>query len=129
MKLEIVEANCWYHGSDQQFEVLREGSTITQWKELAEAFSHKPAMLCFGDDGKIIHNGRRSGYLYRIAEPVEVGKDVLPHPRTTMIPNAEFLTARPLQVVWISDVPLPADEQLASMEWELERLRKERTSR
>lgn len=27
-----------------EFTTLKEGSTITQWKELAEAFSHKPTL-------------------------------------------------------------------------------------
>ena len=40
MKFEIVQNGIWYHGSNIQLDVLREGSTITQWKELAEAFSH-----------------------------------------------------------------------------------------
>lgn len=38
MKIDINPGGTWYHGSDKRFEILREGSTITQWKELAEAF-------------------------------------------------------------------------------------------
>ena len=34
----------WYHGSNKFFKELREKSTITQWKELAEAFSHQPSV-------------------------------------------------------------------------------------
>ena len=29
----------WYHGSNKVFAILEEGSSITQWRELAEAFS------------------------------------------------------------------------------------------
>lgn len=103
MKLTIDPAGVWYHGSDTVFTTLREGSTITQWKELAEAFSHKPTMLCTEDDGSISHNGTAKGYLYVIDEPVEVGTDIYPHPRTTMDENAEFLTRRPLKVRMIKE--------------------------
>ena len=98
MEIRIDENGIWYHGSNQSFELLREGSTITQWKELAEAFSHKPSLLCCEDDGSITHNGTEEGILYVIDEPVKIGEDVYPHPRSTMDPNAEFLTRRPLKV-------------------------------
>ena len=38
------------------------------------------------------------GFLYIIDEPIEIGKDIYQHPRTTMDKNAEFLTTRPLRV-------------------------------
>ena len=98
MKIEIQKNGIWYHGSDKIFSELRTGSTVTQWRELAEAFSHKPSVLGYDDDGEIWHNGTAKGYLYVIDEPVEVGMDVYQHPRTTMDENAEFLTRRPLKV-------------------------------
>lgn len=101
----------WYHGSPFLFELLKKGSTITRWRELAAAFSHKPDILCVEDDGEILHNGKKEGFLYRIAEPVVVGKDIFPHPRTTMGKDVEFLTARPLKVERIGKVP-PPDGQL-----------------
>ena len=101
MLLEIRDDGVWYHGSNVQFDILKQGSTITQWKALAEAFSHKPTVLCCDDDGEISHNGIEKGYLYVIDEPVKVGVDVYPHPRTTLETNAEFLTARPLKVKMI----------------------------
>ena len=39
MKIEIIPNGTWYHGSNEKFMELREASTITQWKELAEAFT------------------------------------------------------------------------------------------
>lgn len=42
MKIEIKSEGVWYHGSNVLFSELRTNSTITQWKELAEAFSHRP---------------------------------------------------------------------------------------
>lgn len=98
MRLTIDPDAPWYHGSNLEFAVLREGSTITQWKALAEVFAQKPTMLCIEDDGSIWHNGTEPGILYVIDEPIVLGADVYPHPRTTMEENAEFLTMRPLRV-------------------------------
>lgn len=106
MKIEIQPDGIWYHGSDQIFSELKTGSTITQWKELAEAFSHRPSALGYDDDGEIRHNGTKKGYLYVIDEPVEVGTDIFRHPRTTMDENAEFLTSRPIRVRMLYEVPI-----------------------
>lgn len=104
MIIEISQDGAWYHGSNRIFSVLRAGSTITQWKELAEAFSHKPSCLGYDDDGVIFHNGKEKGYLYLIDEAVEPEKDIYPHPRSTMDKNAEFLTKRPLKVRLIAEL-------------------------
>ena len=53
MKLTIDPNGTWYHGSNRVFTELRAGSTVTQWRELAEAFSHKPTGLGYDDDGVI----------------------------------------------------------------------------
>ncbi len=106
MKIEINPNGTWYHGSDKKFEILREGSTITQWKELAEAFSHQPSGLGYDDDGVIQHNGTERGYLYIIDEPVVEGEDVYQHPTTTMDLNAEFLTKGPLKVRFIEELDI-----------------------
>jgi len=98
MKVEIQPQGNWYHGSAEKFDILREGSTITQWKELAEAFSHQPTELSYEDDGSIHHNGIEKGYLFIVDEPVQFGADIYPHSRTTMEQGAEFLTKRPLKV-------------------------------
>ena len=104
MQIEIKTDAPWYHGSDKLFSELAAGSTITQWRELAEAFSHQPSRLAYDDDGNIIHNGVEKGYLYIINEPIVVGIDVFRHPRTTMYENAEFLTKRPLKVKMIYEL-------------------------
>ena len=103
MEIQLKPDGIWYHGSNQIFSELRAGSTITQWKELAEAFSHKPTILGYDDDGSIFHNGTEEGYLYIIDEPVTVGEDIYQHPNTTMDKNAEFLTRRPLKVRQVSN--------------------------
>ena len=56
MQFTVKPQRIWYHGSNKIFEILEEGSTITQWKELAEAFSHKPTLLAIDDDNSIFHN-------------------------------------------------------------------------
>lgn len=73
-------------------------------KELAEAFSHKPQCLSYDDNGNIFHTGTQKGYLYIVDEPIAVGKDIYPHPRTTMDTNIEFLTTRPLRVKIIAEL-------------------------
>ena len=91
--------NPWYHGSPEVIEVLREGSTITQWKELAIAFSKKPKLLSYSKIfGRIFHTGIRKGYLYVVDEPLEMDIDIYQHPTTTMDQGVEFLTKRPLKL-------------------------------
>lgn len=104
MVLTIDPAGTWYHGSNRVFSELKEGSTVTQWRELAEAFSHQPNRLSYDDHGIIRHNGKEKGYLYILDEPVTVGIDVYQHPRTVMDQNAEFLTKRPLKVKLICEL-------------------------
>ncbi len=98
MITELKQDGVWYHGSNVLFSELRTGSTITQWKELAEAFSHQPGIQSYDDDGVIGHNGKEKGYLYIIEEAVDIQKDIYKHPETSMDENAEFLIKRPLKV-------------------------------
>ena len=98
MAIKMDPNGIWYHGSDKVFTVLKKGSTVTQWRALAEAFSHQPTILEYDDAGVIHHNGVKNGYLYCIAEAVSIEKDLCRHPTTTMEENAEFITQRPLTV-------------------------------
>ena len=89
----------WYHGSNSEFEILAEGSTITQWKELAEAFATKPTILSYREIfSPISHNGIEGGILYVIDELLEMDIDIYQHPQTTMDKGLEFLTKRPLKL-------------------------------
>ena len=106
MKRTVDPAGIWYHGSNQRFEVLRAGSTITQWRALAEAFSHRPSRLEYGDDGEIVHNGREDGVLYAVDEPVVAGVDAVPHPNSSMEENVEFIALRPLRVRLVQTLDL-----------------------
>ena len=88
----------WYHGTPLELDTLRKGSTITQWKELAEAFATKPTTLGYdGIFGKITHNGSQEGILYIIDESL-CDDDIYQHPRTTMDQGVEFLTRRSLRL-------------------------------
>ncbi len=104
LKIKIQSDGIWYHGSNEVFSELKTNSTITQWKELAEAFSHQPSSLWYDDNGEIGHNGTEKGYLYIIDEPIIVGIDIYQHPRTSMDENAELLTKRPLKVRMICEL-------------------------
>ncbi len=104
MSNPITPGGPWYHGSPLRLRELRAGSTVTQWRELAEAFSHKPALLCIDDDGRITHNGLQPGFLYVVDEPVEVGPDLYQHPHISLEQGLEFLTARPLRLRLLGEV-------------------------
>ena len=104
----------WFHGSPYELVELREGSTITQDRALARVFSHQPTLVV-DDNGTLSHNGRREGFLYRIADSVRRG-DLRPVPGSTMAPGKEWLIARPLRVVIVErTAPIP-EEQLSAEE-------------
>ncbi len=112
MDIDVDYSRPWYHGSPLKLEVLRTGSTITQWKDLARIFSHKPAVVSISDEGDIQHTGTQPGYLYVIDEPVAAA-DVIPHPRTTMRPGDEWLIQRELRVRLIGPTRVRAEEWLS----------------
>ncbi len=105
----------WYHGSPFELTTLRVGSTITQRRDLARIFSHKPMIVCIEDDGRIRHSGTQPGYLYVIDEAI-APEDVEAHPRTTMGPGDEWLTHRELRVRLLGVVEPQAEERLTSDE-------------
>jgi hypothetical protein len=99
-----VQELTWYHGSPFELTELAEGSTITQRRELAEAFSYKPSTLSYDYvGGTIRHNGAKPGILYVIDEPIVDDADVYKHPQTTMDDGVERLTKRPLKLRRISE--------------------------
>lgn len=112
--------NTWYHGSPLKLTILRQGSTITQNRRLAEVFSHKPPIVSIGDDGSITHNGTMPGYLFSIAEKIGP-EDVTPHPNSSIEEGEEWLTNRDLRLAMVGPVPLTPEEMLT--EQEIEELR------
>lgn len=105
----------WYHGSPSIFTELLEGSTITQDRNLAKIFSHKPSLVVTDEKGARFHNGKVNGHLYVIDETVN-SQDVYPHPNTSMKPGEEWLTRRPLKVKKIEETKLNLEEQLSAEE-------------
>ena len=104
----------WYHGSPLELTVLRKGSTITQKRELARIFSHKPSIVSISDAGQIKHTGTLPGYLYLVVEEIRPD-DVEPHPRTTMGPGDEWLTQRELSLTLICTTE-PVPEEMLRIE-------------
>jgi hypothetical protein len=96
----------WFHGSPLELNNLRTGSTITQYRRLAEVFSHKPTLVSAEDDGSIHHNGIAPGNLYLLSEVLQPG-DAIPHPRTSMPSGWEWLTTRELPVFSLGSVTIP----------------------
>jgi quercetin dioxygenase-like cupin family protein len=121
-------SDAWYHGSPYRLSALREGSTITRDRHLAEIFSHNPTIVSMEDDGTIRHNGAAAGYLYRVVDPV-AEEDVYPHPRSSMAPGKEWLTRRELRIELIGPVQVREEERLGEQELEAIRARLESQDR
>jgi hypothetical protein len=105
----------WYHGSPLILEELLVGSTITQDKELARIFSHKPTIVAKDEAGQVFHNGKLNGHLYIVDEPI-TSEDVYPHPNSTMGPGEEWLITRQLKVRKIDTTKLIDSEFLSDEE-------------
>ena len=101
----------WYHGSPFRFDTLRSGSTVTQNRDLARIFSHKPSIVSITDEAEIRHNGQRPGFLYRLAGPI-AGDDLVPHPNSSMPAGLEWLTARDLPLKTVTHTEARPDELL-----------------
>lgn len=101
----------WYHGSQQPLAVLRVDSSITQNRDLASAFSHRPSLLSVSDDGKVKHNGTTPGYLYFVCEEIRP-EDIYPHPHPANLHRWEWLTRRELRVQLIEPTQVRAEETL-----------------
>jgi hypothetical protein len=126
----------WYHGSQQKLTTLRVGSSITQNRNVAKAFSHKPSLVSMSDAGeslseqsKVKHDGVPPGYLYTVAD--EIGpNDVHPHPHPVNADRWEWLTNRELRLKLIEQTVVTDQERLAGQEIaEIKRKQKEKGER
>lgn len=103
----------WYHGSPERLTLLRKGSWVTPFKELAKAFAHKPTLISQSDDGRTVkHNGQLRGFLYVVSEPVGP-QDVSYLPDTG---QTHWQTQRDLQVTLLAELPLDDPPQLSAAE-------------
>ena len=116
----------WYHGSQQELTTLRVGSSITQDKTVAKAFSHRPSMLSMSEGGTVKHDGVTSGYLYTVAD--EIGPDdVYPHPHPVNATRWEWPTNRELKLKLIEQTIVTDEERLTDQEiTEMKRKQEER---
>ncbi|GCE09121.1 hypothetical protein [Dictyobacter aurantiacus] len=105
----------WYHGSQQEITTLRIGSSITQEKAIACAFSHRPSLISISDAGSIKHDGVVPGYLYVVSEEIDE-HDVEPHPHPSNVTRWEWLTKRELHVRLVEHTYIPPEEQLTEDE-------------
>jgi len=105
----------WYHGTPLKIYTIFRGSTITQDRNLARIFSHKPTLVSISDDGVIKHNGSTPGFLYRIDDAIQPN-DVRPHPNSSMEWGMEWLTNRELRVKLIDRTAVVDSERLTERE-------------
>ena len=110
----------WYHGSPQRLTVLAKGSWVTQFGEVAKAFSHKPSVMSLADDCQTVkHNGMLPGFLYVIAETV-AAEDVSVLPGTA---ETHWQTQRDLRLelvaeLSVSEPPVLTQEEVTHMKRE-----------
>ncbi len=119
----------WYHGSQQKLTTLRVGSSITQNRNVAKAFSHRPSLLTQSEGGTVKHDGVTPGYLYTVAD--EIGPDdVHPHPHPANVTRWEWLTNRELKLKLIEQTVVTDKERLTDQEIaEMKRKQEERGER
>ena len=112
----------WYHGSQQELTKLQVGSSITQNRKVAKAFSHRPSLVSMSDEGeslsdklRIKHNGVTPGYLYTVSD--DIGPDdVYPHPHPANADGWEWLTNRELKLELIEQTMVTDEERLTDEE-------------
>ncbi len=105
----------WCHDSDQMLTTLRIGSSITQHRSIAKAFSHQPSLLLQFNRGRIRHNGETPGCLYTVAEEVRPD-DVRPHPHPVNADRWDWLTERELKLELVGKTVVTAAERLTDEE-------------
>ena len=122
-----------YHGSQQKLTELRAGSSITQNRDLAKAFSHRPSLVSMScpdeflpDDCNVKHDGVTPGYLYTVSEAI-CRDDIYPHPHPANVDGWEWLTRRELKLTFIEKTIVTDRERLNEAEIaDLGRKQKER---
>ena len=94
---------------------LRAGSSITQNKSVAKAFSHRPSIVSWSDEGDIKHDGSTPGYLHLVSEAVGPD-DVRPHPSPVNEGRWEWLTNREFALELIEGTMVTPIERLTDEE-------------
>ena len=116
----------WYHDSQQKLTTLRVGSSITQDRNVAKAFSHRPSLLTQSEGGTVKHDGVTPGYHYTVADEIDPD-DVYPHPHPVNTTRWEWLTNRELKLKLIEQTIVADKERLTDQEIaEIKRKQEER---
>ena len=63
MRIELKIDGIWYHVTNKVFTELHANSTVTQWRELGEAFSHQPSQLEYDENYKDYSSKEDSEFL------------------------------------------------------------------
>ena len=108
----------WYHGAQQKLTRLRVGSSITQIRALAKAFSHRPSLVSMSDGGeslsdrgRVKHDGVTPGFLYTVSGDIGP-EDIYPHPHPANADGWEWLTRRELKLEFIEKTVVSDHERL-----------------
>jgi hypothetical protein len=105
----------WFHGSQVELTKLRKGSSLSQNRQVAKAFSHRPVLVSISNDGNVKHNGTTPGYLYTIVGKI-AAEDVRPHPHPANAAHWEWLTNRELDVELVAQTIVSDSERLSDDE-------------
>jgi hypothetical protein len=113
--MRLDPAKPWYHGSPQRLTSLRVGSTVTQDRELARIFSHKPAVV-IGNDGKWKHTGPfTQGFIYRLVEQVTEA-DIVSVPNSSLFSGQEWNTKHAFSLELIAKTSVVPEELITKHE-------------
>ena len=113
--MSLKNQSTWFHGSPLILEKLCKGSSVTQIKKLARAFSTRPTILSVSDDGNIRHNGNETGRIYRIIDTV-TADDIYKHPATTMDEDWEWITTKDFRLEFLYEYESTPDDILSEDE-------------
>ncbi len=114
--MSFKKEKIWFHGSPLELKTLQKGSSITQIEKLAQTFSHRPTIVSVSDDGKIKHNGKTKGRVYRIADEV-TADDIFEHPRSS-IKGWEWITKKNFKLEFLYEISYTPDDILSDTEIE-----------
>ena len=115
--METDHSGPWYHGSPLRLKLLRRGSVVTPFKELAKAFAHKPTRTSAFDDYRTVkHNGKLPGFLYILSESMAPGdiSEMLGTDATHWVIQRD-IEVELLAKLPVSDPPLLTEEEIAHL--------------
>lgn len=92
---------------------------------MAQAFACKPSLVSVSDDGKIKHNGKSIGKVYRITDRVTTD-DIFIHPRSSWNKGWECITKKEFNLEFLYEFS-PSPDNILS-EDEIRELKKHNAS-